>query len=218
LDDDATTAVAAKTVPKQASAAVNQSQVNQAKLNQEKSARAHATRKLIAAQTSNQPQPAAASAVQRTVLPPLDVEVIAGDAHHRVHPGSNAAKLQITNQDSSTLAAPTNASEREPVADAPQESYPLLAQHMNVQGSVVLQAVIGADGIIQTLHVVSGPAILASAAQQAVREWRFKPVMQNGSPVETKARITVNFTIKVGENTGTTLAQSRTEDIQILSR
>jgi outer membrane biosynthesis protein TonB len=85
----------------------------------------------------------------RTVLPPLDVEVIAGDAHHRVHPGSNTAKLQITNQDSSTLAAPTNASEREPVADAPQPSYPLLAQHMNVQGSVVLQAVIGADGIIQ---------------------------------------------------------------------
>jgi hypothetical protein len=57
--------------------------------------------------------------------------------------------------------------------------------------------------------VLSGPAILASAAQQAVREWRFKPVLQNGSAVETKARITVNFTIKVADNTGTTLAQSR---------
>ncbi len=81
---------------------------------------------------------------------------------------------------------------------------------MNVQGSVVLQAVIGTDGVIQNLHVLSGPAILASAAQQAVREWRFKPIVQNGQPVETKAKITVNFTIKVADGSGnTTLAESR---------
>jgi protein TonB len=79
-------------------------------------------------------------------------------------------------------------------------NYPLLAQHMNVQGSVVLQAVISANGAIQNLRVLSGPAILAAAAEQAVREWRFKPVLQNGQPVETKARITVNFTIKVADN------------------
>jgi len=89
---------------------------------------------------------------------------------------------------------------------------------MNVQGSVVLQAVIGADGIIQDLHVLSGPAILAAAAQQAVREWHFKPVLQNGSPVETQAKITVNFTIKIADGSGTTLAESRYDGIQILSR
>jgi hypothetical protein len=66
--------------------------------------------------------------------------------------------------------------------------------------------------------VVSGPAILASAAQDAVREWHFKPVLQNGSAVETKARITVNFTIKVADSSGTTLAETRTEGIRILSR
>jgi outer membrane biosynthesis protein TonB len=38
------------------------------------------------------------------------------------------------------------------------------------------------------------------AAQQAVRQWRFKPYLQNGQPVETKARITVNFSIKVSDN------------------
>lgn len=211
LDDDATTTTAAAknptTLPKPVPAAVNQA----------KSAATHATRKQIPTAIAST-QPAAAPAVTRAVLPPLDVEVIAGDAHHRVHPGSNAAKLEITNQESSTLTAPTNAAQREPVADAAQASYPLLAQHMNVQGSVVLQAVIGSDGVIQTLHVISGPAILSTAAQQAVREWRFKPVLQNGAPVETQARITVNFTIKVGENSGTTLAESRTEGIQILSR
>jgi periplasmic protein TonB len=65
---------------------------------------------------------------------------------------------------------------------------------------VVLQALIGADGVIEDLRVMSGPAILVSAAQQAVREWRFKPYLQNGQPVETKAKITVNFTIKVSDN------------------
>jgi TonB family protein len=156
------------------------------------------------------------------VLPPLDVEVVAGDSHRKVHPGSNAAKVEITNPaEGNTLAPATNAAARERIADAaqPQASYPLLAQHMNVQGSVVLQALIGADGVIQNIHVLSGPAILSSAAQQAVREWRFKPVVQNGQAVETKATITVNFTIKVADNSAkTTLADSRSDRIEILSR
>jgi hypothetical protein len=66
---------------------------------------------------------------------------------------------------------------------------------------------------------VSGPAILASAAQQAVREWRFKPVLQNGQAVETKARITVNFSIKIADGTAnTTLAESRASDHLIITR
>jgi TonB family protein len=190
-----------------------------------------ATRKQISAakpSTAAVPVPAEAPAVTtvRTVLPPLDVEVIAGDHHHTIRPGSNATKVELTRPGQAAAgfsapinSAPINAAEREQIADATQRpSYPLLAQHMNVQGSVVLQAVIGADGIIQDLHVLSGPAILAAAAQQAVREWHFKPVLQNGSPVETQAKITVNFTIKIADGTGTTLAESRYDGIQILSR
>jgi TonB family protein len=167
-------------------------------------------------------------ATNRTVLPPLEIEVVAGDQHRTIHPGTNAAKVEITHsaaaatQPNANLAPATNASEHEkmPVDGAEgQASYPLLAQHMNVQGSVVLQAVIGADGVVQNLHVVSGPAILASAAQQAVREWRFKPVLQNGQAVETKAKITVNFTIKIADGAAnTTLAESRASDNLIITR
>jgi len=83
----------------------------------------------------------------------------------------------------------------------------------------VLQALIGADGIIENLRVMSGPAILAPAAQQAVREWRFKPIIQNGHAVESKATITVNFAIKVADNSAkTTIAESRPEEILILTR
>lgn len=159
---------------------------------------------------------------KRTLLPPLDVEVVAGSKHSSVHPESNATKLEITAQgtkSSPEIQAATNAAQREPIADASQAAYPALAQHMNVQGSVVIQALIGADGVIQNLRVLSGPAILASAAQQAVREWRFKPIVQNGQAVESKATITVNFSIKVADNSAkTTIAESRPEQTLILTR
>jgi TonB family protein len=171
---------------------------------------------------TNPASPVVAS--NRVVLPPLDVEVVAGDTHRTVHPGSNVAKVEI-NRDSNraatvTASLPANAAERERLSSAiapasvsaiapaiaPElrqtiaSTYPLLGQHMKVQGSVVLQAVIGADGSIENLRVLSGPAILAAAAQQAVRQWRFKPYLQNGQPVETKTRITVNFSIRVADN------------------
>ncbi|MBZ5685220.1 MAG: TonB family protein [Acidobacteriia bacterium] len=180
---------------------------------------AHAAKKQVAAAgPSIQTKPADAPAVvsNRTVLPPLDVEVVAGDSHHKVHPGSNSKKLEITNPAASVarqaapVAAPaTNAAERERLAEAIPPSYPPLAQHMNVQGSVVLEALIGADGYVQNLRKLSGPAILSTAAEQAVRGWKFKPVYQNGQAVETRATITVNFTIKVSDSVpNTTLAEN----------
>jgi protein TonB len=66
---------------------------------------------------------------------------------------------------------------------------------MKIQGSVILRALISKEGTIQDLHVLSGPTILASAAQDAVRQWHFKPHYQGAEAVETQAKITVNFTI-----------------------
>jgi len=155
------------------------------------------------------------TASNRVVLPPLDVEVVAGEKHSTIRPGSNVAKVEIPNDSNriSTVTAsmPASAAERERLSSAAvpelrqavDSTYPLLGQHMKVQGSVVLQAVIGADGAIENLTVLSGPAILATAAQQAVRQWRFKPYLQNGQPVETKTRITVNFSIRVADNPST---------------
>lgn len=161
-----------------------------------------------ASATFNQPAAASTSVSgTRTVLAPLEVEVVAGDTHRTVRPGSNSTKVEIVKAgaaaSASSMPVPTSAAEHErmPAGMGSYEAnYPLLAQHMNVEGSVVLQALIGADGIIQNLHVLSGPAILATAAQQAVREWKFKPVVQNGQAVETKAMITVNFSIRVADN------------------
>lgn len=186
---------------------------------------AHTTKKQIVsaapvAQATSEEAPAVTA--KRTVLPPLDVEVVTAGKHSTVRPGSNAAKLEIATPATKSvpkIEAATNAAQHEALAAANQPSYPPLAQHMNVQGSVVLQALIGADGVIENLRVTSGPAILAAAAQQAVREWHFKPILQNGQAVESKATITVNFSIKVADNSAkTTIAESRPEEILILTR
>lgn len=186
-----------------------------------------AKKQIAAAPASSQPKPADTPAVvmNRTVLPPLDVEVIAGDAHHNLHPGTTPTNLEIVKpvkaaaRTAMPVAAATNVAEHQRIAEAIAPSYPALAQHMNVQGSVVLQALIASDGSIENLRVISGPAILTSAAQQAVREWRFKPVLQNGRAVETKATITVNFTIKVADSApSTTLADSRGDDNLTVTR
>jgi TonB family protein len=154
-------------------------------------------------------------ATNRTMLPPLDVEVVAGDKHSTLHPGSNVTRVEIPSDSNrvavATAKLATNAAEREPVTagsvpelrQTVETTYPLLGQHTRVQGSVVLQAVVGADGTIEDLRLLSGPAILSSAAEQAVRQWHFKPYLQNGRPVETKARITVNFSIRVSDNSTT---------------
>jgi len=217
LDSDRTQpAVASKTAAKPAPAPARQTPP---------SASLTAKKQIPAAKTSSEPKPAEAPVVatKRTVLPPLDVEVVAGDKHSKIHPGSNSAELEITSPEaaaSAEFAAATNAAERERMStETPQASYPLLAQHMKVQGSVVLQAIISADGVVQDIHVLSGPSILASAARQAVSEWRFKPVLQNGQPVETKADITVNFTIRVADGSEKiTMAESRAADNLIITR
>jgi len=165
------------------------------------------------------------STISRTMLPPLDVEVVAGQTHKRVRPG-NGVKIQVAAPatepaPAEDLRATTSAAEREPVtSSAPEEKpYPALAQHMNVQGSVVLQAIISAAGQIEDLKVLSGPGILASAARQAVMEWRFKPMFQNGQAVESKAKITVNFSIRVADGSEKmTLAESRSTDSLIITR
>ena len=156
------------------------------------------------------------TATNRTVLPPLEIEVVAGNQRRPLSPGNNSVKVDMGSSASAapTPSAPPPAAPESPaqVPDAsPQVTvppataervthsvrpdYPLLAKQMKVQGAVVLQALIDKAGRIQELHVVTGPAILASAAQEAVKQWRFKPYFQQGQAVETEARITVNFTI-----------------------
>jgi periplasmic protein TonB len=76
--------------------------------------------------------------------------------------------------------------------------YPRLAMQARIQGTVVLQAVIGKDGIVHDLHVVSGHPMLVPAAIEAVKQWRYRPYLLNNEPVEVDTQINVNFTLSGG--------------------
>jgi TonB family protein len=74
-----------------------------------------------------------------------------------------------------------------------QPHYPAQAMQMRIQGPVQLQATISKAGEITNLKVVSGDGILSRAAQEAVKQWKYKPYYLNGEPVEIQTQILVNF-------------------------
>jgi TonB family protein len=191
---------------------------------------ASAPRRKTAATVSTTPNPALAKAekkpakasepaasvpfsatTERAALPPLQIEVVAGNRHTKLPAKSGAIHLDMDSgaaspaSEAPAAAPPAVVSAADRVQLSPQTTqsvtvsvppdYPLLARQMKVQGAVILQALISREGSIQELQIVSGPGILATAAREAVKQWRFKPYYQSGQAVETQARITVNFTI-----------------------
>jgi len=76
-----------------------------------------------------------------------------------------------------------------------EPSYPPLARAARVQGDVVLTAVISVSGDIENLQLVSGHPMLVPAAITAVKQWRYKPYLLNGQPVEVETTITVIFSL-----------------------
>jgi len=73
--------------------------------------------------------------------------------------------------------------------------YPPIAKAAHVEGTVVVEAMISKAGTIESLHVLSGPAMLQSAAIEAIRAARYQPFQLNGEPTEVQTTITVNFRI-----------------------
>ena len=73
--------------------------------------------------------------------------------------------------------------------------YPPIAKAARVSGTVVIQAMISKTGSIENLKVISGPAMLQSAAMDAVRTWRYRPYLLNNEPVEVETTVNVIFTL-----------------------
>jgi TonB family protein len=211
---------AAPSVPAQSVKTSNTSSAKTKAKLKKGSAKAPAPQVPAVAELEAEPQPSGGpsiTATNRKVLPPLEVEVVAGSSHRPLSPNSNSVKVDmdsnssevpspapavpVPNENPTSQATDTSARLTVPPATAERVSrsvkpaYPVLAKQMKVQGAVVLQALIDRAGNIQELHVVTGPAILATAAEEAVKQWHFKPYYQQGQAVETEARITVNFTI-----------------------
>jgi TonB family protein len=73
--------------------------------------------------------------------------------------------------------------------------YPDIARAAGISGEVVLHAIIGKSGTMQSLQAISGPEMLKGAAIEAVRQWTYRPYLLNGEPTEVDTTITVTFSI-----------------------
>jgi protein TonB len=74
--------------------------------------------------------------------------------------------------------------------------YPPLARQTHREGQVELRAIIATDGTIQSLQVVKGDALFLRSATDAVSQWRYRPTVLNGQPVEIETYITVIYTLQ----------------------
>ena len=79
-----------------------------------------------------------------------------------------------------------------------QPEYPALARQVRIQGLVVLRAMISRDGTIENLQVLSGHPYAGAGALDAVRQWRYRPYVLNGEPVEVETEVKVNFILSGG--------------------
>jgi protein TonB len=74
--------------------------------------------------------------------------------------------------------------------------YPPLARQIHTEGRVELRAIIGTDGTIQSLQIVTGDPLFQLSAREAVQQWRYRPTILNGQPVEIDTYITVIYTMQ----------------------
>lgn len=154
-----------------------------------------------------------------SVIYQLDVKNPNNAADPNVAPGSSAepagatsqdaAKDASASQDAASVSAPANPPAPKPMrlrvggkvalanlVHQVSPVYPQSAKDQHIQGTVLLHAVIALDGTIQTLEYVSGPAELMDSAMNAIKQWRYKPTLLNGQPVEVDTTIAVVYTLK----------------------
>jgi TonB family protein len=141
------------------------------------------------------------SAAPATTVPaaPTQRQLTVKQANGKIAVKANHSRLQKASETERIAMDQSQQHQSQERSLSINSPYPLLAGQMAIQGSVLLEALIGADGVVEEMRVLSGPTILVAAAREAVRQWRFKPYLANGQRVETQARVTVNFKIKVSD-------------------
>ena len=76
-----------------------------------------------------------------------------------------------------------------------QPEYPADAKDQRIQGEVRLVVTVDKEGNVYKVELISGHPLLAPSAMEAVRQWKYKPYLLNGEPIEVETTVTVNFTL-----------------------
>jgi protein TonB len=131
-----------------------------------------------------QQQPAAATTQRTTIAANVAAGLLCGSSEPpaTAKDGQNNARQQAG---ADTFCGPI-----------PPPLYPTAAKQQGIQGTVLLKAVIGADGTVRELHVIDGHPLLAPAAIEAVKRWKYKPYYVKGKQVEVETTIAVSFRLE----------------------
>ena len=154
--------------------------------------------------------PSAVPTTQEEPSPPLDtagglvggvpggvVGGISGGLLSEVLRSTGSAPVLATMPAPKRIRVPARMAEANLVYDVAPK-YPPEAGQARIEGTVVLLAVIGKDGTVEDVRVERGLPVLAQAAIEAVKQWRYRPYLLNGEPVEINSQITINFTLSRG--------------------
>jgi protein TonB len=139
------------------------------------------------ADNATQKQPAIQSATQDTT-PGHDGSNPSLVAASASVPGASAAKTT----GSDLLEVPEDFADDQ-IVHRVHPAYPKQARARKLHGTVVLEAVVNKQGKVDSLQLVSGDPVLAQAAADAVKQWRYKPYLHNGDYTEFQTRVTVDF-------------------------
>jgi len=82
-----------------------------------------------------------------------------------------------------------------------QPSYPESAKLAGIQGTVVVDIIIGKSGEVESVQAVSGPKELRSAAADAVKQWKWEPFLLNGKEIRVRTKATINFVLDASRST-----------------
>jgi periplasmic protein TonB len=122
---------------------------------------------------------------------------IPGGVLGQVLRSTGSAPVLATTPAPKRIRVPARTAEANLVYDVTPK-YPPEAGRARIEGTVVLLAVIGKDGAVEDVRVEKGLPVLAQAAIEAVKQWRYRPYLLNGEPVEVDSQITINFTLSKG--------------------
>jgi periplasmic protein TonB len=103
-----------------------------------------------------------------------------------------ASELEPDSSSQRVVEIPEATAQRE-LLHRVEPEYPEAARQQNIEGAVALELHIGTNGSVEDVQVLSGPPLLAQASTDAVKQWKFKPRVVNGTPVEMQTRVTFNF-------------------------
>jgi TonB family protein len=130
-------------------------------------------------------------------VPTPEDEVIAMLREWRAHRAARGADTIPIEAPGSTVRVRVGKTVQESaLTSGSQPDYPEEARAKGVEGVVTLEAVIGADGAVQSLSVISGDPLLVPAALESVKGWTYRPTLLNGMPIEVLTQIEVSFTLQ----------------------